>query len=430
MNFWSKVGLGKRSHLYWALYDVGNSAFATTVMVAVLPIFYSEYYAKNLEPHLRTAYWAYSSTLGLLFTAILSPALGAWADQRRLKKPLLMVFTAMGVVATGLMCFGKEGDWFVISLLYVIGLTAFGLATVCYEALLPHIANEEEVHNVSIAGYGLGYLGGGILLALNIAWITKPELFGMPSVIVAVKASFASVSLWWLVFTIPILFIDEPESPSSMEQVSFWDAAKNIFGGFASSFRKLRSYPEAFRFLIAFWLYSDGIGTIIKMATIYGAEIGIGKDDLIGAVLLVQFLGFPATFMFCSLCKRLGVKKGIDITLLGYIAISVLGYFMTKAWHFWLLAAGISAVQGASQALSRSLYSSMIPKEQSCEFFGFFSFSSKFAGIIGPLLFAIAAQGLGSSRYGILLVIGLFVTGMAFLNKVDVEKGIREAKRS
>jgi UMF1 family MFS transporter len=307
---------------------------------------------------------------------------------------------------------------------------------VFYEALLPHIARPEEIDRVSTAGYAMGYLGGGILLALNLLWIQKPEWFGLPSgegiseagATLPVRLAFVSVAIWWIVFSLP-LFRRVPEPSPRLEPDEHPTASpiKVALVRLAETFRELRGYREAFLMLLAFLLYNDGIQTIIKMATAYGTEIGIGQGALIGAILLVQFVGIPCSFLFGMLAGRLGAKQAIFLGLLAYTLISVLGYFMTSAAHFYLLAALVGMVQGGTQALSRSLFASMIPAHKSGEFFGFFSVFEKFAGIFGPLIFAGTIALTGSSRNSLLSVIGFFVVGAIILAFVDVEEGRRAA---
>ena len=411
----------------WSMYDWANSAFATTIMAAVLPIYYSAISEPTLTPNQSTAYWGYTNSTALLLIALLSPILGAIADFRGQKKRYLSVFALIGIAATAFMYFLTSGDWLFASVLFIIGNIGFAGANVFYDSLLPHIAQKDDIDQVSTRGYALGYLGGGILLAINLAMImlAPDHLTGLMT-----RLSLASVAVWWLFFTIP-LWKNVPEPPRHIFRGEI--DSNPILAGFkrlAETFKEVRKYGELFKFLLAFWLYNDGIGTIIKMATIYGNEIGIGQTDLIGALLMVQFVGIPFSFAFGWLARKLGTKNSIYLSLGIYTLISIGGYFMSTALHFWVLGFAVALVQGGAQALSRSLYGRMVPKAQSAEFFSFYSVSGKFAGIFGPLVFGIVSQLFGNSRLGIVSLIIFFITGALLLTRVDEEKGIKIAQEA
>ncbi len=410
----------------WAMYDWANSAFATTIMAAVLPVYYASVAGANLPGNTATVYWAYTSSISLLAAAILSPILGAIADYRGVKKRFLAIFMALGVVATALLYFVKTGDWLMASLLFVVGEIGFAGSLVFYDSLLPHIARPDEIDQVSSRGYALGYLGGGILLAINLAMImlAPDELTGLMT-----RLSFLTVALWWFVFSIPVLrLVSEPPS-----RVLPGEKGKNpvtvSFQRLFHTFRDIRRYRDLFIFLVAFWFYNDGIGTIIKMATIYGAEIGIGQTALIGTLLMVQFVGIPFTFAFGWLAKRIGTKPSIYLSLVVYTIICIFGYFLSQEWQFWVLGIAVATVQGGSQALSRGLFGRLVPKSKSAEFFGFFSVSEKFAGIMGPFIFGLVGQIMGNSRLAIISLIIFFIIGAALLSRVNVEEGVRTANQ-
>ena len=421
------LGLHRRELRAWAMYDWANSAFVTTIMAAVLPVYYHQVAAVDLPPNVRTVYWGYTQTIALLIVALLSPVLGAVADHLGAKKKFLAFFAGMGVFGSFLLFFAGEREWFFASIAFIIGNVGYAAGEVFYESMLPHIARPEEVDRVSTAGYAVGYIGGGLLLALQLGWITAPQTFGFEDASQASRMAFASVAVWWAAFTVPILRrVAEPDRQPAGGDGSR-RALRTGFTRVLETFRQIRRHRQVFLFLIAFWFYNDGINTIIKMATIYGAEIGIGRTHLIGALLLVQFLGIPCTFAFGRLSRLLGTKNSIYVALWAYTAISVLGYFMTEPWHFWVLAAGVAAVQGGSQALSRSLFVGLIPLRKSSEFFGFYSISGKFGTIAGPFLFALVSQLAGGSRLSILALIVFFLGGMLLLRRVDVEAGRRAA---
>jgi len=404
------------------MYDWGSSAFSTTAEAAVLPVYFGTIAAGSLAPNQATAYWGYTNSLALLVAAVLAPILGSIADYTGAKKKLLAIFAGIGILATALMFTLNTGAWVFALVLFFFGSIGLGASYIFYDALLGHVAKEEDSDFVSSKGYAMGYLGGGILLAINIAmiWFLETNNLGY-------RLSLLSVALWWGVFTIPLMrHVPEPPANKMGIQAGL-NPVKASFNRLAMTFQEIRKYRELFKFLIAFWLYNDGIGTIIKMATIYGAEIGIGTLDLVGALLLTQFVGIPFSLLFGKFSKRVGTKRSVMIGLGWYALLTVAGYFMSEAWHFWALAFSVGMVQGGTQALSRSLYSQMAPKARSAEFFGFYDVSSKFAGIIGPFLFAVVSQIAGQSRLSIVALIVFFIGGIILLTRVDEAEGIRVA---
>ncbi len=407
----------------WCMYDWGSSAFSTTIEAAVLPAYFGQITEGYLEDYMATSMWGYVNSAALLVNALLAPILGSLADYTASKKKLLTIAAAVGILATALMFFINTGDWGLALVLFFFGTVGLGVSYIFYDALLSHIADEEERDYVSAKGYALGYLGGGLLLAVNIAmiWFLTEDNLGY-------RLSFLSVAIWWAIFTLPLLR-RVPEPPASTEGVEVGlNVVKASLQRLQQTFREIRKYRELFKFLIAFWLYNDGIGTIIKMATIYGAEVGIGALDMVGALLLTQFVGIPFSLLFGKFGRRVGTKRAVMIGLGWYALIAVLGYFLSEAWHFWALAFAVGMVQGGTQALSRSLYSQMAPKARSAEFFGFYDISSKFAGIIGPLLFAVVSQIAGEGRLSILSIIIFFLGGIYLLSRVDEAEGIRVAE--
>lgn len=414
----------KRILRSWKMYDWANSAFATTIMAAVLPEFYSSVAGSTLDRTAATSYWGYSNTVAMLIIAVAAPILGAIGDHSGAKKGFLGGFAALGISATALLVGTGSGMWFYASVLYICGRVGFAGANVFYDSLLPHVAKPEEIDRVSAEGYAYGYLGGGILLAVNLLIIIKPALFGIPNAEWGSRISFVTVALWWGLFSIPI-FKNVPEPRAIVARDESPNAVLAGYQRLRKTFRDVRRFKELVKFLVAFWLYNDGITTIIIMAVIFGAEIGIGKHHLIGAILLVQFLGVPFTVIFGRLPRSLGTKNSILLSLGTYVIVVILGYSMQEPLHFWLLALLVSMVQGGAQALSRSLFGSMVPPSQSAELYGFYEVSGKFAGIIGPATFGLVGQLTGSSRLGIIAIAFFFVTGAAVLATVDHEEGMR-----
>ena len=417
----------KKKQIYsWVLYDWANSAFATTILAAVLPIFYKDVAASSLPSNIATSYWGYTQTGAMIIIALVSPVLGAIADHSDSKKLFLRLFAYLGIIGTGLLYFIGQGNYILASIFFIIANIGFSGGNVFYDGFLPEITTNKKIDYTSSLGYAAGYLGGGILLAINLLMITRPSLFGIPDTVTATKLTFVTVALWWLIFSIPTFkFLPDPEIESEILNIKKY--ARIGFGRVKTTFSHIRRYRELWKFLIAFWLYNDGIGTIIRMATIYGREVGIGQSDLIGALLLTQFVGIPCALIFGKLGEKIGAKKGIYITLVIYLFIIIRGYYLSSALDFWILAGMVGLVQGGASSLSRSLFGSMVPQNKSAEFYGFFGISSKFAAITGPAVFAYMGQITGSSRYGILAIAGFFILGMIVLSTVDVDKGRREA---
>lgn len=404
---------GNRKLLGWVLYDAGNSAFATTIMAAILPVYYREVAARTLPTTHSLAFWGYASALALLLSVLSAPFSGAAADAKRWKKKGLALATLMGVAASvGLSRVG-EGQWMHALLLLVVGTVGFSLSSVFYDSLLPHIVPARDLDRASSAGYAVGYLGGGILLAVNVAMVAfmSPEK-GM-------RLSFLSVGIWWALFTLPVMaFVPEPPG----NPVGTATPGRILSRPF-ETLRSLRKYRDAFFFLVAFWLYNDGIGTVIKLGALYASSLGIGRNHLLGALLATQFVAIPCALGFGRLAERIGAKPAISIGLAGYVCLSAWAFFLVHPWQFWVLAIGIGTVQGGTQALSRSLFGSMIPPGQSAEFFAFYDLSSKFSGVAGPSLFAVILQVTGSPRLGALALSLFFLAGMAVLRRVDVNRG-------
>ena len=426
--FLSRVGLDRPELRAWAMYDWANSAFWTTVIVAVFPPFFSDYAAAGLTPAAATARFAWATTIAVTIVAILGPILGAIADYGAMKKRMLAVFMVFGVIATLLMATIARGEWVYAAVIFIAANIGVAASQVFYDSLLPHIARPDEMDRVSTAGFAMGFLGGGVLLIVNLVWILNPGLFGLPDTVAAIKLSFISVAVWWLVFSIPLLRgVSEPARVLERDETGRENAVRVALTRVGETFRELRGYRHAFLMLVAFLLYNDGIQTIIRMASIYGAEIGIDRNAQIAAFVVVQFTGIPCSFLFGAAADRIGAKQALYFALTIYVGISTLGYFMTTTWQFFALAFLVGTVQGGSQALSRSMFARMIPRHKSSAYFGFFSVFEKFAGIAGPALFAASVTIFGSSRAAILSVILFFIAGGLVLMRVDVAEGERQA---
>ena len=425
----TRLGLHRPELRAWAMYDFANSAFQSTVITAVFPRFFSDYAAAGLAPADATARFAWATTIAVTVTALIGPLLGAIADVRGLKKRLLGISMTVGVVATLLMATISQGDWAFAATVFMIANIGIAASFVFYDSLLPHIAAPEEVDRVSTSAYAIGYLGGGLLLVVNLAWILSPATFGLADSVAAIRLSFISVAVWWLVFSLPLFFrVPEPAPSLESDERRTDNPVRVAFVRLRETFRELRGYRQAFLMLVAFLLYNDGIQTIIRMASIYGAEVGIDRNAQIAAFVLVQFVGVPCSFLFGAVAHRIGAKQGVFIGIAIYVGISLLGYFMTAAWQFFALAFLVGTVQGGTQGLSRSLFARMIPKHKSSEYFGFFAVFEKFAGVAGPALFAASVTLFDSSRAAVLSIIVFFILGALVLTRVDVAAGEAQAQ--
>lgn len=408
------------------MYDWANSAFATTMMAAVLPVYYSDVAAADLAGNSAETYWGYTQSIAMLLVAILSPILGAIADYTGSKLKFLSVFMLLGVLSCVFMAFAGEGDWLLASILMVLGSIGYSGGNTFYDAMLADGVPQELRDRVSAQGYAYGYAGGGLLLLLNVIMIEVWETLGFPSKTFATQMVFITVGIWWLLFSVPIL-----RSVKDAKKTQEYDGTgKIVRAGFVrikETFSALKRYPELLKYMASFWFFNDGINTVIVMATIYGAGIGIETSDLIIALLITQFVGWPCTILFGRLAARFGSKRMLYYSLMIYVLIVGLGFFMTSAVHFYALAIMVGLVQGGSQAVARSIYANLVPPSRSGEFFGFLSLSSKFSSFAGPLVFSVVGTITGSSRVAILSLIAFFVIGIALLWKVNLDKGMREA---
>jgi len=417
----------KRAVWSWAFYDWANSAYSTTVMAGFFPLFFKEYWADPHNPSQSTFYLGMANSIASLVVAALAPLLGSIADQGSAKKKFLTFFAFLGVIMTGGLWMVAQGNWQMAVLFYVIATIGFASGNVFYDAMLPGLASEERVDAVSSLGFGLGYLGGGLLFLVNVFMYLKPEIFGIPDGATAIKLSFLSVAVWWAVFTIPlILFVPEPKN---YENIDFNNAIRMGWVQLVQTFKEIRNMKVVGTFLLAYWFYIDGVDTIIRMAVDYGMSLNFPGESLIIALLIVQFVAFPAALIYGWLASKIGAKTGIMVGITAYSFITLLGYFMTEAWHFYVLAILIGLFMGGIQALSRSLYTRIIPPDKSAEFFGFYNMLGKFAAIIGPALMGTIALVTGSARLSILSILLLFILGAFFLNKVDVKEGKRLAAK-
>ena len=433
----SKLSLDRPAVRAWMLYDWANSAMYVVIVTAIFPTFFSAVAAQGLPPVEATFRFSLATTFGLTIIAILSPILGAIADHSAAKKRLLGAFLVFGASAVAAMFFIEHGQWMFAAVLFILANIGVNGSFVFYDSLLPHVAAPDEMDRVSTAGYALGYLGGGLFLVACLAIILAPAAFGLPSgeglspsqATLPTRITFILTALWWAGFSLPLFrHVPEPPGRALDAEEARLGAVRASFRRLGHTFRKLRGYRQAFLLLLAFLIYNDGVGTIIRMAAIYGEEIGITRTTMIAAIALVQFVGVPFAYLFGGLAQRVGTRPAIFVGLATYLGISLLGYFMRSDRDFILLAVLVGMVQGGVQALSRSLFASMIPRHLSGEFFGFFAVFEKFAGILGPAMFSVAIMLTGSSRAALLSVVAFFLVGGALLARVDVGEGQRRAR--
>ena len=403
----------------WVMYDWANSAFATTIASVLFPIFYQDVAARDLPDYLATAYFAYTASIAMVIIVILAPFLASIADYTRTKRQHLAVFAILGISATALMTSIVSGSYLYASAIFILATVGFSGSNIFYDAFLPEITTIKQRNYVSAKGFAYGYLGGGILLALNLLMVQYPQWFGMPDALSGTRLSFITVSVWWLIFSIPIIknLKDTGIAGTIPNKMTYITSAKAGVAELGKTLKTILKHRELLKFLIAFWLYNDAIGTIIGLAATFGREIGIDTLSLMGAILLVQLAGFPFTLIFGKYANRIGTKNSLYICLVIYFIAIVSGYFMTNALHFFLLAFLVATSQGASQAFSRSLFSTLIPSEHPAKFFAFYSVFNKMK-FLAPAVFGFVAQATGNSRNGVLTLLFFLIVGGLILRTV------------
>lgn len=410
----------------WVLYDWANSAFATTVMAGFFPVFYKTFWAADLPATESTFQLGLANSVAGLLVVLSAPFLGAVADRGGLKIRLLGVFALLGVGMSGGLYFVAAGQWWPALLCYLFGVLGFSGSNVFYDALLVEVAPRDRWERVSALGYAAGYLGGGLLFAVQVWMVQAPAMFGLADPAEAVRLAFLMVAGWWALFSLPILlWVPERRPPPVPRRVGLVRAA---LGELLNTLRHIRALPMTFLFLLAYWLYIDGVDTVVRMAVDFGLALGFGAGDLLTALLITQFVGFPAALAFGRIGDRLGAKQGILLAIVVYILAVFWAWRMTETWEFYGLAVTIGLVQGGVQALSRALFARLIPPGRNAEFFGFYNMMGKFAVVLGPLLVGAVGQATGSPRLGILSLLLLFVSGALLLLAVDVRRGVADAR--
>jgi len=417
----------KKSMYSWALYDWANSAYATTVMAGFFPIFFKSYYSVGVDATVSTAQLGFANSLSSFVVVLIAPLLGAVADAGSLKKRFLFLFAFLGILMSASLALVEQGNWQIAAFIYTLGNIGFMGSNIFYDGLLPSVSDDKNVDYVSGLGFALGYLGGGILFALNVFMVQEPSFFGFVDKVEAIKASFISVAVWWVLFSLPLLlFVEEKQREKAKKQILLVQGYLRL----KKTFQRVTSLKGLFLFLIAYWLYIDGVDTIIRMAVDYGMALGFDSSSLIKALLIVQFIGFPATLLVAKLADIWDTKKVIYLCISVYIFIIIFAAMMEDVYEFYVLALLISLVQGGIQALSRSYYAKMIPQKYAAEFFGFYDLLGKFAVIIGPLLVAFVALFSHNSRLSIASVAILFVLGALLLYFVDEKKVAQDVRQA
>ena len=409
--------------LAWALYDWGNSAFATTVMAGFFPVTFRQFWSLDGDPAATTARLGYANGIAGLIVALLAPLLGALADRSSRRKQWLLGWTMLGVLATaGLYCAGR-GEWQAAALLYCLGTMGFNGGIVFSDALLPFVARARDYDRVSAFGYALGYVGGGLLFLINVLMVLHPGWFGLASEAQAVRCAFLSVAIWWALFTLPLLLgVRESGACAAAEGTGATAGAGGIAAGWRELWHTLRAAREQralWLFLLAYWLYIDGVNTVIKMAVDFGMAIGLPAAGLIRALLLTQFVAFPAALAFGRLGARIGARRAILLGIGVYTGVALWAMVLDSVAGFYAMAVVVGLVQGGVQSLSRSLYARFVPAGKSAEYFGFYNMVGKFATVIGPVLIALTATLTGNARGAIASVALLFLAGGVLLWRVQ-----------
>jgi UMF1 family MFS transporter len=426
-----KLQVRNRAQFGWCLYDWANSAFATVILAAVLPVYFASLVPAggavlfwSDQPVPATALWGYIVSLSMTLVAITAPGLGNLADRRGWRRRLLIIFCLLGSLATCGLFFAGPGRYQLAAILFILGNIGFAAGNIFYNAYLPDLASGYEVDRLSARGYALGYIGGGLMLLVVFLMIQQHALLGLPDKGMATRLGFLLTGAWWLGFALPVFvwLKDVPVTHGTQ-------LALRTPRDYLRTLADLYSYRDLGRFLIAFLLYNDGIQTIIAVSAIFARqELGLGTGTILGCFLMIQFIAMPGALIFSRLAGRFNTKRAIMVSLLLFTMITVYAAVMKSAVEFWILGFAVAVVLGGSQALSRSLFSSMVPKQRSAEFFSFYAISSKFASILGPLVFALLIDLSGSNRIAILALALFFIVGMVLLIGVDVEKGRLQAE--
>ena len=400
--------------LRWAMYDWANSAFALIVMTSFVPLLLRAHWSAGESSTQITFLWGAANSGAALLLALAAPLLGALADRGGSRRRMLAMCVAPGAACTLLLALPGTGQWAAGLSLFVLAWLGYSAANVFYDALLTEVAEPAQYDLVSSYGFSLGYIGSAMLFTLCALVAVDPHRFGLASEVQAMQASMLAVGLWWVLFSIPLLRGAARRATPARRRACLGAAWRQL----AFTLREARRHPQLWLFLLAYFLYIDGVHTIIKMAVDFGAAINLPPSDLVLAILVTNYLGFPATLAFGFAGRRFGPRRCIYVALAVYCLVTLLASMASEAWHFYLLAALIGLAQGGVQSLSRSLFARLAPPEKAAEMFGFYNMFGRFAAILGPVLAGYAALALDSQRLGILAILVLLIAGFAILTRV------------
>ncbi len=414
--------LFNRKVLAWAFYDWANSAFALSVLAVLFPLFLGSYWSAGDPGAAVTARLAWITAASSAVVCIIAPVFGTIADAGGYRKRFLFLLATTGAVATAVLAVVDKGDWPLALALYLVASVGFYSSTVFYDSLIIDVTQPRYYSFVSSLGFSLGYLGGAVLLALHVWMLLSPESFGFSSADEVIRFAFVTVGLWWAIFMLPLM-IFVPEQHSRVEVVG--GVIRAAYRELRTTMREIGQYRNVVIFLIAYWLYIGGVFTVIFMAVNYGQRLGFGQQDLVTALLITNFAGFPATLLYGIAGHRWGPKRGIYFALIVYVFISSWAIFMVDVRQFYVMAIVIGCVQGGVQGLSRSLYAALIPPDAPGEFFGFYNMLTKFAHVLGPMLVGVAAMLSDDPKWVLLTLMPLFIGGGMLLGVVREEQASR-----
>jgi MFS transporter, UMF1 family len=409
----------------WIRYDWASSAYSIIISTAVFPLFYKAT-ATNAGVSLAnsTAYLGYTIAIATFILAMIGPILGTIADYKGLKKRFFTIFFTLGVTFTAMLAFVPSDNWLMMLIVYTLAVLGSTGSNVFYDAFIVDVTTDERMDRVSARGYGMGYIGSTIPFIISIAIIILAQTKVVPiSVTLASQTAFIITAIWWGLFSIPMF--------KNVHQKHFIEREPQLvlqsFRRLGKTFKEIRKYRALFLFLLAYFFYIDGVGTIITMSTAYGTDLGISSTNLLIILFATQVVAWPFAILFGKLSERFTGKKMLYVGIIIYIIVCIYAYFLETTTDFWILAMLVATSQGGIQALSRSYFAKLVPKANANEFFGFYNIFGKFASIMGPLMVGLTAQLTGNSSMGVFSLVILFVIGMVILAFVPEPEEVTSA---